>query len=893
MKDLRKSLFRRNIYLLIAAIGMFILGWLINKYLVRTTSVIYYSRAIEDKIQEKEKDFEKFTLDTALLQTLVDGTYTEKTLAKLLFKDKHYGIFVYDRDTTFDHQLRFWNTQDITPDIVWEDKDTVGLISLTSGKFIHVTKTVTLGGPKKYTVEALIPVLTQYFVQNANFRRQFAEYPGAEKLIDISIQPTNYPVKSHKGQTLFHLAEIQVDGRQNNWWSFIFVLGGIFILIVYVHQEANYIYRLYGLWAGLSFMFVTIVVLRLATYYYPGFLNLRQFELFDPAIYSSSFLLSSLGDLLINALLCSWLMLFINRRIAFYPFRQFKDKWKNWFIVVILLTIMVAASFVFADILQSLVADAKISFNVVNIENLTRYSFIGFAILATLALSYFFLAQILLTICGKLIYRNYYVSLIISAFVGLLMLTFTKNNAVVELNLYVLLWLLLFLMMIQQQLFSGLRFRLNVSEVLFWLFVFSFSIAAVIIFENRKIEFEERKRFAEKLSLQADPSGGKLLSIAFAYLDNDFLYPNFERFKDPKQSEYLKDSIISKSFSAYLDRYDTKIYLFDDYNRPLYNTEPVSFDTLNTIFTFQSKKTDVSDVTYYEKSFDQVSYIVRKEVKDSDSTTVGYFFMIAEPKKYKSDALVPELFQGTKEMVPDYTQGYSYAVYIGRRLSVYYNDYPFPTYLETNELPKTEFEVKKDKNFEVLWYKGSANNTIIIAKKNVSFIEAITLFSYLFTTFLFLLAFYRFGALVVRSRLRWSVIRSYWEFSIRSQIHSTIIMVSLLSFLVIGVATILFFINRYDRDRRDSLSRTIKIMVNELQNRFNKEDGVINAMMLYSDSSRANLESLMSEITEIHGSDVNFYDTLGNLKVYSNPLIYKKGVLSEKMNPEAFFQLRH
>ena len=893
MKDLRKSLFRTNIYLLIAAIGMFILGWLINKYLVRTTSVIYYSRAIEDKIQEKEKDFEKFTLDTGLLQTLVDGTYTEKTLAKLLFKEKHYGIFVYDRDTTFDHQLRFWNTQDITPDIVWEDKDTVGLISLTSGKFIHVTKTVALDGPKKYTVEALIPVLTQYFVQNANFRRQFAEYPGAEKLIDISIQPTNYPVKSHKGQTLFHLAEIQADGRQNNWWSFIFVLGGIFILVVYVHQEANYIYRLYGLWAGLSFMLVTVVVLRLATYYYPGFLNLRQFELFDPAIYSSSFLLSSLGDLLINALLCSWLMLFINRRIAFYPFRQFKDKWKNWFIVVILLTIMVAASFVFADILQSLVADAKISFNVVNIENLTRYSFIGFAILATLALSYFFLAQILLTICGKLIYRNYYVSLIISAFVGLLMLTFTKNNAVVELNLYVLLWLLLFLMMIQQQLFSGLRFRLNVSEVLFWLFVFSFSIAAVIIFENRKIEFEQRKRFAEKLSLQADPSGGKLLSIAFAYLDNDFLYPNFDRFKDPKQSEYLKDSIISKSFSAYLDRYDTKIYLFDDYNRPLYNTEPVSFDTLNTIFTFQSKKTDVSDVTYYEKSFDQVSYIVRKEVKDGDSSTVGYFFMIAEPKKYKSDALVPELFQGTKEMVPDYTQGYSYAVYIGRRLSVYYNDYPFPTYLETNELPKTEFEVKKDKNFEVLWYKGSANNTIIIAKKNVSFIEAITLFSYLFTTFLFLLAFYRFGALVVRSRLRWSVIRSYWEFSIRSQIHSTIIMVSLLSFLVIGVATILFFINRYDRDRRDSLSRTIKIMVNELQNRFNKEDGVINAMMLYSDSSRANLEGLMSEITEIHGSDVNFYDTLGNLKVYSNPLIYKKGVLSEKMNPEAFFQLRH
>lgn len=893
MKALKKSLFRTNIYVLIAAIGMFMLGWLINKYLVRTTSVIFYSRAIEDKIQDKEKDFQDFTKDTALIQSIVDGDYNESTLTDLLFEKKRYGIFIYDLDTSFDHQMRFWNTHDITPKMVWGESDTVALITLSSGKFVQARKIVELRGNKKYTVDALIPVLTEYFVQNPNFSRQFAEYPGAEKLVDISLQPTDFPVKSLQGQTLFYLAELQIDGRQNNWWSFIFVLGGIFMLIIYVQQEANYIHRLYGLWAGVGFMFITILVLRLATYYYPGFLNLRQFELFDPAIYASSFLLSSLGDLLVNALLCSWLMLFINRRIASYPFRPFKDKWKNWLAVIGLLFIMVSASFIFADILQSLVSDAKISFNVINIENLTRYSFIGFAILATLALSYFFLAQILLTISGKLIYGNYYFSLIISASIGLLILTFTENNSVVELNLYVLLWLLLFLMMIQQQLFSGLRFRLNVSEVLFWLFVFSFSIAAVIIFENRKIEFQERMRFAERLSMQADPSGGKLLSIAFAYLDNDFLYPNFERFRNPGESEYLRDSIINKSFGPFLNKYDTRIYVYDDYFRPLQTNQPVSFDTLNTIFTIQSKKTDINDVTYYEKSFDQVSYIIKKEVKDGDSTTIGHFFMVAEPKRYKSEALVPELFQGTKELVPDYTQDYSYAIYVGKRLSSYYKDYPFPTYLEQDELPKTEFKIEKIRNFEVLWYKGSANNTIIIAKKNVSFLEAITLFSYLFTTFLFLLAFYRLGSLIVRSRLSMTALRSYWEFSIRSQIHSTIIMVSLLSFLVIGVATILFFINRYDRDQTESLSRTIKIMVNELQSRFQKSDAEISAAMLYSDSYRPELDRIMAQISEIHGSDVNFYDTLGNLRVNTNPLIYKKGVLSERMNPDAFFQLRH
>ncbi len=893
MKDLLQNLFRKNIYLLIAAIGMFILGWLVNRYLVRTTSVIYYSRAIEDKIQDKEADFDKLVADTALLQSLVDGSYTGKALDELLLKTKKYGIFIYDDDPSLERELVFWNTQDIAPGMVWEDRDTVGLVTLTSGRYVHVNRIVNLANDKQYTVNALIPVLTQYFVQNSNFRREFYDYPGAEKLIDISVKPTNYPVNSYKGQTLFYLSELQLEGRQHNWWSFIFVLAGVFLMIIYVHQESNYIHRTYGLWSGAAFMALCIFLMRLIVYHYPGFLSLRQFELFDPAIYSSSFVLSSLGDLLINTLLASWLMLFINRRIGTVPVRPFAEKWLNWFCVILLLGIMVLATFLFADIIQSLVADAKISFNVINIENLTRYSFIGFAILATLALSYFFLAQVLLTVCGKLIYGNYYVSLIISAFIGLLMLTFTKNAAVVELNLYVLLWLLLFLMMIQQQLFSGLRFRLNVSEVLFWLFVFSFSIAAVIIFENRKIEFEARQRFAQKLSLQADPSGGKLLNIAFAYLDNDFLIANFDRFRDPVENEYLRDSIINKNFSVYLERYDTRIYLYDDYYRPLHNNQPVSFDTLNTIFMIQSTKTGVQDVMYYEKSFDQVSYISKKEVKAADSTTVGYFFMIAEPKRYKSDALVPELFQSSKEMVPDYSQGYSYAIYKSRRLINYYNDFPFPTYLEANEIPKTEFDIRKDRNYEVLFYKGAADTLIIIAKKNVSFIEAITLFSYLFTTFLFLLAFYRLGALIVHSRLKMSVIRSYWEFSIRSQIHSTIIMVSLLSFVVIGVATILFFINRYDRERRELLIRTSKIMTNELENRFDRKDAMINESILYSDSSRVDLEALMAEIVEIHGTDVNFYDTLGNLKMSSNPVIYNRGVLAEKMNPEAFFQLRH
>ncbi|WP_315815233.1 hypothetical protein [Paraflavitalea speifideaquila] len=78
----------------------------------------------------------------------------------------------------------------------------------------------------------------------------------------------------------------------------------------------------------------------------------------------------------------------------------------------------------------------------------------------------------------------------------------------------------------------------------------------------------------------------------------------------------------------------------------------------------------------------------------------------------------------------------------------------------------------------------------MVARKNNSFIEAITLFAYLFSTFLFLLAFYRIVAFLMRSRLHKTPFRQYFELSIRSQIHSTIILISLLLFVVIGVANV-------------------------------------------------------------------------------------------------------
>ncbi|HZG23222.1 MAG TPA: histidine kinase dimerization/phospho-acceptor domain-containing protein, partial [Chitinophagaceae bacterium] len=453
--------------------------------------------------------------------------------------------------------------------------------------------------------------------------------------------------------------------------------------------------------------------------------------------------------------------------------------------------------------------------------------------------------------------------------------------------------LLIYIWLMQRRVFSGIYSNLNISVVLFWLFVFSVSISIIIIYENQKIELAQRKRTAEKLSTQADPSGERLISIALMYFDNDFLIRNFDRFKRRGSNAYLKDSLANKNFSPYLNKFDTKIYTFNERETPLFNEASVSYDTLNTIYEIEGKPTSVNDVRYFEKAFDKYSYICKKTVRDSRGSAVGYFFVLSDPKRYKSDALIPELFKQNKDFLPEYSPISSYAIYNNLELFDYYNDYPFPTQLKPSQVPTQEYKQVKKNGYDELWYKEGKDKVVIFAKKDNYIIEAITLFAYLFSTFLLLVGIFRIVSLLVESRMQWSIIRQYWQLNIRSQIHSTIIFISLFSFVIIGVATIIFFENRYKKNNQDRLSKAIQIMANDIQKQIQRKEIADEEPGLDQTGASENLQKLLNDVADIHGAEINLYDLNGNLKVASNPFIYSKGILSSKMNPEAYFYMNN
>jgi len=890
LKSFFIDIFRRNIYLLLTAFGLFLGGYFINLYFNSDAAVAGLRNSVQSFLQEREGDFQQLTQDTALLTRLADRAYSKNELDQMV--EKKYGVFLYGQDTSGNGLfLQFWNDQRSLPTrAILTGRDSSGFVQLSNGQYEYIKKTVMASDSRSLVAIALIPIRWQYFITLTNLTPEFADQPAAEGRVQIVSSPTEFPVINMQGNLLFYLQKKPgYQAPAHIWVIPLLILLGLLLVLIIIHNIAHTIREKWGAPWGIGFLISVILLLRIIIYLTPGLLNLRQFELFDPTIYSSSIVLSSLGDLVINSFLFCWIIMFVRRELSNYTIPQSIHRWQNWVWIVVGLALLVMTTFQFANIVQSLVADAKISFNVTNFFSLlNNYSFVGFIALAALALGYFLLSQILFQLIGYLIRSLSIVLYIIIATMGLLWLTFIKSTDMVELDIYVLIWLLGYVWLMQRRIFFDLRFRLNVSEVLFWLFIFSTSISAVILFENRKMEEGQRREMAERLGEQSNPNSEKMFNIDFSYIDNDFLSLNFVRFRDPYSNQALKDSMINRNFIGYQSKFDTRFYTYDGDEKQLYNEAPISFDTLNTAFTLQGKSTGIADLRYIERSFDKFTFIYKKSLRnDTTGKIIGYLFILSEPKEDKgNDALVPELFRQHTEDLPEY-----YAIYNNRELVrvAPHSDYPFSTHLTEEQLPKADYvHVKKD-GFDELWHRITEDNFVVVVKRDNSSIEDITLFAYLFSAFLLLVAVFRVTALLIWSRLHWSQLKTYWQMNIRSQIHTTIIFISLFSFVVIGVATILFFINRYNRNNQDRLSKSMQSMVSEVQSKLYVSGDQGGGF--YYQWSTGELQRQVEEIAQVHATDINIYDPQGNLEVSSNLFVYNKGILSKKMHPLAYYNL--
>lgn len=874
--------------MLITAAWLVTISFIIDNYLAGNATEKSVAKNISAYIAEQENDFDAVAADTALLRSLAKTAYNEKTLQ--LITEKDYFLFLYRQNEPGIFNMVFWSTQVVDP---------IGTVSVMEGKsgYIQLANGYYVWRKSSFedlTAVALIPVKWNYSITNDYLKNTFATGEKIESLYTISEDDTGSVIKSKEGSFLFSLEPKPVNVvEQNNLLASIFRMIAAFFILIFVQFIATFLVHS-KLITGVGFLIVVVIGLRVLSYYTPVPVDFRQYELFDPKIYGSNVILKTLGDLLINAFLFLWIVLFIRHYVqekkVVIPAKNIVVRWA---FVLAGLFFLIICTFLGAHIFRSMVADSAISFDVINFYTLNYYSVVGFVVLGAIAIGYFFITQIIIYLLQPLLPKNIMVLILVVTVTGLALLTFRINSQDAIFELYLLIWLLIYLLLLNNKHLFLLASEIISSRLIFWLFFFSLSIDLIILIENNKKELEQRKHYAENLATRADPSSELLMNTVLTDFRSEALAPIFEQFTVAASNKEVKDSLLNKNFTGYLNKYDTRVFTFDENEKPLFNADSSTFTTLNTILNTQGKPTAIADLFYYDVSYDRFNYISRKDILDSANKLMGYVFILATPKKYKTDALYPELFLKGYENSIENSPVYSYAVYNKFKLVDSHNDYAFPLVLTPDQLPKTDFKTSGKIGYDELWYKAGFDKAVIIAKKDNFLIEAITLFSYLFCAFLFVTSVFWVLNAVIRSRLRFDELQSYWQMSIRNQVHSTIIFISLTSFLIVGVATILFFIDRYNNNNREKLSRTIRVMQNEVRNSISGMMAFDDVIKIYDDGFRENLDKTIAKISEVHAVEINLYDLDGNLRASSLPASYEKGIVSNKMDPVAYYHLNH
>jgi len=878
-----------NLYLLVLAAWFITLSFIIDNYWSANSS----TKTVVSKLNKYVKDNEQDFFATVTNPNNFNIFSKDSTPGSFLEEIQHKSYFLFSYALPQDSAAlpRFWSSQLILPGQgIYNSSEQSGFAQLVNGLYVW-NKYDTAG----LRFVSLLPVKWNFFVTNDYLKNTFANNISISDNFDIfpgKSQTAN--VTTFAGQALFYVKKKPgTYSSTSTLFSIALRVLASLLILLFIHLYATYLAVRKRFLTGLFFLVSVLLILRLLSYQFPIPFDMKGMALFSPSIYKSTFLFQSLGDLFINTGLITWIVLFIQYHVHEKKITlQLNGNRQKWLALGIFCFLTVAATFIASAIIRSLIANSKISFDVINFFSLNVYTVIGFLILCLVSIAFYFLCQVLLVLIRPYFnesFREIYIGICVA---GLLLLSFRIGNLSGGFAIYSLLWLLLFIFLLSTKYLDLLASRLVSSKLVFWVFFFSLSITFIIIFENNKKELQNRYQYADVLAAKRNATNETILSAMLKDFRMNFLLNNFHRLADSTSNKHLKDSLISNNFSGYLNRFDTKIYSFDRNNNPLYNNGRLGYNQLNTILITQARPTSIKGLYYYDESFDRFNYISKKSVVDTSGKTVGSLFIIVTPKNVKNEMIYPELFGKGKESAIENSSLYSFAIYSNGKLVSSHNDYPFATTMPPVDFLGKEWVSIKSYKHDQLWYNAGGNTVIVIVKENRFFIEFITLFSYLFCAFLLLAAFVWLITVFIGSRLNPRKLKVYWQLSIRNQIHGVIIFISVLSFLIIGTATILFFINRYESNNREKLSRVIQIMKSQMSNSI-QGGWVLSDTMNVSDSSSktAMLAKSFFNIADIHGVDVNVYDLKGSLKFSSLPLPYNEGILSTRMEPMAYLHL--
>lgn len=662
--------------------------------------------------------------------------------------------------------------------------------------------------------------------------------------------------------------------------SFILIFGWIHSIVGKLIKKNKIIQALIILLASYTVIYVFWKIIR-----YPKVIF--NLELFSSNYYASSTLLSSLGDLVIFVFLLGSLLYFF---INYFNLKKFKSKIVNKITILLLISMLLFSVLGLNYLIQGLIINSNISFDITNFYSLNFFSLLGFAIISTLVFYYLLISfkiNELLDILTPLLNRKFLYITTVSIIFSLV-LYLTGNFSFVFL-IFPLLILIVFYFYQKEKAKSNYFF----NYLLLILLISSVFTGIKINQFNHQKELDFKKLLAAQLLTEGDAVAEYLFNDLYEKILEDKFIKNF--YQNPVLIKtYLSRRIEELYFTGYFNKYEIDIYTYSADGSPYKGNYDVPITYFTEIKKDQLKPVISNNLFFIENASGVPAYLAYIEIF-KNGQHLGYLIIKLKQKIYFEESVYPELLLEGKELHRDIDDNrISYAVYSNKQITTQKGEYAYPHHLKYNILYPEPYHIMHDGDYLHMLHQLNPETFIVLTSKNKGYFYHLAVISAWFVFFaLIALLFSLIRSLKINNILN---LKSFWyiinpaninplsNLLFRTKVQFSIIFAVLLALFVIGYSTINYLISDFNENEQNDLWKKSRLVLDRLQSKFNENPAIFS----YNDEL---LDVTVKNLADVFRTDINLYSAKGNLITSSQMPIFESGVISTKMTPEAFYEM--
>jgi len=809
--------------------------------------VLIEKEQIAQQIIEKEKRI--------LIKDGLTGLHSAENEQYLLEQTLKDVFFVcYKNDSAV-----FWSNGDFLP-LTFSKK------TAEKTKIVFINDTWSYIHAKKagdWFLVAFIPIKKEYpfenkYLNNYYFKNFEVSYDYSFSLLP---QLSAYYVTNSNNEFLFSIQPQKALNPSFLNYLLLFVLSLVFILL---HSAILLKKSL----KATFFCIIGLLLLRINMTFQQSPDFLFEMPIFNAEMFASKGIFSTLGDTFFNTwlilIIVEWLLLLIRKKIL-------TQKWVYFGWMVLIFTFM----YVWIALWNKLVFQSNLTLDIYNIDAFWQPSILVFFILGfwswMVGRGIFILVKFGLRLSWQIIHYVFLFILLMMLIVLIFYFDY-QHYSLILLVLYALLiylinrkqkWQILFLLM-SAVLFTILivvyTFHLNHRKKENLQQVVAFSLANEKDFVAQMLMTDMEKKLAEDKILQS------LLQKAY---DNRYeIY------------QYLKDNY----FYGFWNKYDVQVTIcnsFDNLRLMPSNENCRCFDYFNRLIKSKGSQFDSQYFYSIDNDYGEVSYLGVFTFPFNMLPDSGEKKMFIElyRKLLPNTPGYPDLLMDSKTYKTLGNQWSNYAKYKSGRLIQQNGSYNYAYNYLFPKIKPISSAFFQSNHYEHLIYAPNEKLNIVVSSPIIKWNQYLWSIIYLFNLFI-LIFFLPYGIYFYFKN------RHDFLYGFRFKYIRSFLGILIISYLIIGLYTIVYFNNQYQQKNLESLDLKRKTIINGLNE-------YIGSFSKISQKNNDELSRQLVMLSNIFYADVNIFDPNGYLKATSRPALFDKGLKGRLIDAEAMSAIIH